>query len=232
MSFLADIILILFLVGFIFAGFKRGLTGSLIKLLSFVIAIILAIVLYKPLSNAIINNTYIDDNIKTSIINIFSSKSNNETTNNVNSETKNNEKTQTSNDSLQNTIINNINKDVRNATDDAKNTIIENSADRITVTIISIISGIIIFLLSRLILLIISICIKGITQLPIIKQIDKTGGLIYGALEGFVVVYIILGIISFANILWPGNVVNNAIVNSALCSILYNNNILLKFFFK
>ena len=47
-----------------FIGYKQGLVKAIIKILSFVIAIVIALILYKPVSNIIIKNTSIDDNIK------------------------------------------------------------------------------------------------------------------------------------------------------------------------
>ena len=67
MGILMDLIIIAILVLSIIMGYKKGLTGSLIKLLSFIIAIVLAFVFYKPLANIVIENTQIDDNIKATI---------------------------------------------------------------------------------------------------------------------------------------------------------------------
>ena len=65
MGIIVDLIIIVVVLLFIFLGYKKGLTGSLIKLLSFIIAIVVAFVLYKPVANAVIENTVIDDNIRT-----------------------------------------------------------------------------------------------------------------------------------------------------------------------
>ena len=48
MGIIVDLIIIAVVLLFIFLGYKKGLTGSLIKLLSFIIAIVVAFVLYKP----------------------------------------------------------------------------------------------------------------------------------------------------------------------------------------
>lgn len=216
MGIIVDLILIAFLLIFIFLGYKRGLTGSLIKLISFAVAIVLAIILYKPISSAIINNTNIDENIKASIINTFSSEENNE---------------QESQDEVQNSIVSNINKDIENATTEAKNTVVEQSAEKMSITIVNAGCAIAVFLIAKVILLVVSFFIKGITALPIIKQIDKTGGIAYGIIEGLIIIYIVFAIISFINIAWADNMVYQAIEKSALGSFLYNNNIILKFLF-
>ena len=68
MGMIVDLIIVAVILMFMFIGYKKGLTGSLIKLLSFAIAVVVALVFYKPLANTIINKTVIDDNIKTAIV--------------------------------------------------------------------------------------------------------------------------------------------------------------------
>ena len=67
MGIIVDLIIIAIVLLFVFLGYKKGLTGSLIKVLSFIIAIVLAFVFYKPLANIVLENTQIDDNIKATI---------------------------------------------------------------------------------------------------------------------------------------------------------------------
>ena len=67
----------------------------------------------------------------------------------------------------------------------------------------------------------------AIAELPIIKQIDKLGGFIYGVIEGLLIIYIILAILSFVNV----EELQLAIKTSYLTSILYNNNLILMLFF-
>ena len=63
MNYLIDIILIAIIALTTFIGYKRGLIKVAFKLISFLLAIVIAVVLYKPISNFIINNTQIDDTI-------------------------------------------------------------------------------------------------------------------------------------------------------------------------
>lgn len=216
MGIIVDLIIIAFLLIFIFFGYKKGLTGSLIKLISFALSIVLAVILYRPISSAIINNTNIDEKIESSIIETFTTKE---------------EENAENQSEVQNSIIDNINKDIESATTEAKNTVVEQSAEQMAINIVNIGSAIVVFLLAKIILLVVSFFIKGITELPIIKQIDKAGGIAYGVLEGIIIIYVILAIMSFANIAWPNNTACQAIEKSAIGSTLYNNNIILKFLF-
>ena len=55
MSIIFDIAVIAIIALCTFIGYKQGLVKSAIKILSFFIAIIVAVVLYRPISNLIIN---------------------------------------------------------------------------------------------------------------------------------------------------------------------------------
>lgn len=213
MGIIVDLIIIAIVLLFVFIGYKKGLTGSLIKLLSFVIAVALAFMLYKPVANAIIENTEIDDNIKEAITRTFNQEDNNE---------KEEEK------NIPLTMVENINNEIENATNEVKTTIIEET----TKTIINVASAILIYIIVRIILLIVSLFASQITKLPLIKQADEIGGIVYGAVEGIVIVYIALSIISLISVIWVDNIAVTAITKSVLGNMLYNNNIILKLLFK
>lgn len=212
MGIIVDLIIIAVVLLFIFLGYKKGLTGSLIKLLSFIIAIVVAFVLYKPVANAVIENTVIDDNIRTTLSATLGVK----------------DKTENTKENVPSTIMNNINKEIENATDEVKANVI----DHTTITIVNIGSGIVIFLAVRVILVLISLFAKILTDLPVIKQVDKLGGLAYGAIEGIVIVYAVLAVISLTSVIWANNAVVTAIAKSSLGEMLYNNNIILNLLFK
>ena len=212
MGIIVDLIIIAVVLLFIFLGYKKGLTGSLIKLLSFIIAIVVAFVLYKPVANAVIENTVIDDNIRTTL----------SATLGVENKTENTE------ENVPSTIMDNINKEIENATDEVKANVI----DHTTITIVNIGSGIVIFLAVRVILVLISLLAKILTDLPVIKQVDKLGGLAYGAIEGIFIVYAVLAVISLTSVIWANNAVVTAIAKSSLGEMLYNNNIILNLLFK
>ena len=124
--------------------------------------------------------------------------------------------------------MNNINKEIENATDEVKTNVI----DETTKTVVYVGSAIVIFLAVKVVLLIVSLFTSQITKLPIIRQVDKIGGLAYGAIEGVVIVYAILAVISLTSVIWANNAVVMAIGKSTLGEMLYNNNIILNLLFK
>ena len=209
MGIIVDLILIACFILFIFVGYKKGLAGSLIKLCSFVIALILALALYKPVANAVKDNTQIDENIKSTIVETFRQQE------------------QTQEENMPKDLVQNISSEIENATSEAVNNIAQSISD----TIINIGAGIVIFIVARLLLIIVSIFAKQIVKLPIIGLVDKVGGIAYGAVEGIVIIYIVLGLISLSSLIWVDNAVVTAITNSGIGSFLYNNNIILKIFF-
>lgn len=62
-----DLIIILIILLFTFLGYRRGLVKTAINILSFFIALIISIILYKTVGNIVINNTQIDEKIETTI---------------------------------------------------------------------------------------------------------------------------------------------------------------------
>ena len=214
MGVITDLILIAIVMVFIIIGYVKGLTGSLIKLASFVIAIILALILYKPLSNVVMQKTQIDEKIEEAIIQNFSK------TENQNEE------------NMPTTLVESINNKIEKETTETRNEIVEKTAKSTTLTIMKVGTAIAIYIVARLILFIVAVLAKGITQLPLIKEADKAGGIAYGLIQGIVMVYVLLGIVSLTSVVWANNPLVEAISQSYIGLILYNNNIILKLIFK
>lgn len=214
MGVITDLILIAIVMVFIIIGYVKGLTGSLIKLASFVIAIILALILYKPLSNVVMQKTQIDEKIEEAIIQNFSK------TENQNEE------------NMPTTLVESINNKIEKETTETRNEIVEKTAKSTTLTIMKVGTAIAIYIVARLILFIVAVLAKGITQLPLIKEADKAGGIAYGLVQGIVMVYVLLGIVSLTSVVWANNPLVEAISQSYIGLILYNNNIILKLIFK
>ena len=57
MGIVIDIIIILFILASAFFGYKKGLISLAINILAFIIAMVVTLLLYKPIGNIIINNT-------------------------------------------------------------------------------------------------------------------------------------------------------------------------------
>ena len=73
--------------------------------------------------------------------------------------------------------------------------------------------------------------LKAISEIPLIKQFNQLGGIIYGFLKSIIIIYIILTIISFIAPMIEQNQIIEIIQQTILTKWLYNNNIILILFF-
>ena len=71
-----------------------------------------------------------------------------------------------------------------------------------------------------------------ISELPIIHSIDKLGGIVYGVIRAYVIVYLILAILSLLCPIMANTGIIAAINHSRVCSKFYNHNIFLNLFLK
>ena len=211
MGIFLDIIIIAILIINIIIGYKKGLINVIFNICAFLIAIIATLVLYKPISNIIINNTQIDNKIEEIIIK-----------NNDNDSKKIEEK----NNIDINTFIENA---IQNTAEEAKKQATEVVAKQISTKVVEVITGIILFIVIRAILFILKIITGSIAKFPIIKQINEVGGIAYGAIKGLVIVYIILTIMFFIISIKGNEKISTAIEESYVTKVLYNNNIIVNY---
>ena len=229
MNIVVDIIIVATIALSIFLGYKKGLIGVILKILSFFIALILAFMLYKPVSTYIINNTEIDDKIQISIEEALSSSDIENMANDKIEEGGEELQAQTNMPSV---ITDYIGAQVKNAAESAQDEVAKVVARNVTSTIIHGISLIGIFLVTKVILMFLKIFADAIAKIPLIKQVNKAGGIMYGVLRGFFVVYLALAIISLISPMITKTPLLTEIDNSMLGSAMYNNNLILKMFFK
>lgn len=214
MGFVVDIIILALIALSIFIGYKRGLIKCAINVLSFFIAILVVILLTTPISNLIINNTKIDDNIKTTILEKIDF-------NNVSAEDL---KLDENNSNSPEVVRDYINDLTKGATDNVADVLAEN----ISIMIINIAVAIILFIGTKFALVFVKVLADILGKIPLIKQFNKAGGIIYGVASGVVRVYLILAIISIiVPVLANGSIVD-AINSSMIGKAMYDNNILLK----
>ena len=215
MSVLIDLVVIGIIAICIFSGYKKGLIGVLFTILSFQIALIIAFVLYKPISNAIIANTQIDETIQNAIMEKVLK---NKTEENITPEQANN---------TSQIVIDYINS----YTNEIKNTGTEIVAKNLAETTIGIVVFILLLIISRIILYFFKAIFNIIAKIPIIKQVNKLGGIVYGVIKGLLIIYIILAITSLLATMLSDLEICKAINNSFITGYMYNNNLILKIIF-
>lgn len=212
MWFIVDLIIIAIILLCTFIGYKKGLIGVIFKIVSFFIAILVAFILSAPISNWIVDNTAISQNMQNAIVEKF-------TEDNIESEGV--EKEDVNNTSQ--IVVDYINKQVT----EVKNAGIKSAAGEIAKTVIRIIVMVILYVVTKIILFFFRKLAEALAELPVLKQFNKLGGTIYGILKGFLIVYVILAILSLIAPMVNSNNLFEMINSSVIGSIMYNNNILL-----
>lgn len=215
-----DIAIVLIILAFLFLGYIRGMIKVAFKFASLILAIILAIILHDPVSNFIINHTSIDEKIESTISeNIKITKQ----------DTSEGEKIVIEEANLPEVIMNNIKDSARttvnNVVEDAQTQV----AKQLSKAIINLFILLVIFIVVKIALDVIAKILDLISKLPVIHQFDKIGGIIIGALEGIVIVYILLAICLTISPFIQSNDLLQMINSSNIGKIMYNDNILLKF---
>lgn len=213
MGIIFDLILIGIIVLNVFICYKKGLVKLAVGLIAVLVSIILALLLYKPISNLIIEKTEIDNNIENAIIENFTSEENEE------------------NEIDDSGFMKYIEQYVDDTVNKTKNEIVTEAAGVIAVKVINIGVIISIFIVARLVLILLTFITDLITELPIIKQFNDIGGILYGIIKALLIIYIILAIAFFIIYVTGNTTISEAISNSYITKFFYNNNIILNIIF-
>lgn len=213
MGIILDIIIIAIMALSIFLGYKKGLVKVAVKLCAFLIAIIVTLVFYKPVSNLIIENTELNEKIENVIIE------------------NGTKKIEESTEEEKKNFLENMQQYIDNTVTQTQNEIVENSAKEISVRLINILVMVGLFIGTRLILTLLVLISDLITNLPIIKQFNELGGVIYGIIRGLILIYAILAIVYLIVSMTANNSILTAIDSSIITEFMYENNILLNIIF-
>lgn len=207
MGIIIDIILICILALTIFLGYKKGLVKVVFKVLAFLIALILTIILYRPITNIVINNTELDEKIANVII----------------------EKgTVEVDDSAENKTLD---KYVENTKKNIQNDVVNTTAKSVSENLVGIIVMIALFIALRIALMILAIFANSLAELPIVKQFNKAGGIVYGLVEGIIIIVAILAIIYFISSMTKDSSIVSVINTSVITKYIYYNNPILNIIF-
>lgn len=215
MGIVLDIILIAIMATSIFLGYKKGLVKVAVKLCAFLIAVIVTLILYKPVSNIIIEKTQLDEKIENIIIE-----------NGTKELEKSEEKTEEKED-----FLSNMQEYVDNTVAETQNEIVESVAKQVSVRLINIIVIVGLFIATRLLLIVLVLISDLITSIPIIKQFNELGGVLYGVIRGLLLVYAILSVVFLIISMTANNNLLTLIESSIITELMYKNNILLNIIF-
>lgn len=193
MEIIIDIVLIAIVILSAFLGYKKGLVKLGAKLFAGIIAIIITIVMYKPVSGMIIKNTTIDEKIENAIVQ--------NATNIINE-----------NDKMQNGITEHVEKNI-----------LPEQAESLSKNVVYVITALVLFVVVKIILSIVISLMDFVANLPILKQFNEIGGIIYGIIRGVLIVCVCILLMGVYTKIKPESTINNNIQNSLLTKLIYDN---------
>lgn len=207
MGIIIDIIFICILALSIYLGYKKGLVKVIFNVFAFLIAIILTVILYRPITNVVINNTELDEKIA----NVIIEKGTVEVENSLENKT--------------------IDKYVENTKKNIQNDVVNTTAKSLSENLVGIIVMVSLFIILRIVLIVIAFFANSLAELPIVKQFNKVGGTIYGVLEGIIIVLAVLAIVYFISSITKDSNIVSVINTSIITKYVYYNNPILNIIF-
>lgn len=201
MGIIIDIIIIAIIAISTFLAYKKGLIVLAIKLCAFIIAIVVTFILYNPVSNLVINVTNIDETVQNAILE--------KTTDLINQEE-----------------IANQNETMQNLINQAKEGTLPEASRELAISIVKFGVMIILFLAVRIGLVFVTALANMLAGLPIIKQLNKSGGIVYGLLRGIILVYAIFMIMVIVQKVNPTMNIEENIKETFIAKYMYEHNVL------
>ena len=223
-AIIADIVLICTFIFSTITAFKKGFTFLVFNFICLIITIIAVLVLCKPLTNYVYDNTgldeYFSENIEKSIGDF------------VEKQVENDKPANAGKTNISAPVVEKINSYIDEAKDNAVTNISEYVAEKLSYIVISAIVIIVLAITIRIATIFLRSILHFITELPIIHSIDKVGGIAYGVIRAYIIVYLILAILSLLSPLISNTGIIACINHSRFCERFYNDNILLNIFIK
>lgn len=103
--------------------------------------------------------------------------------------------------------------------------------DELTMTILSILSLILLYVILRLVTVFIGLLLKGISQLPLFKQVNRLGGFILGGAQGILAVYILCALLVLFNANPKFAGIFNSLDTSMFAGGFYEHNFIINWLF-
>ena len=207
MGIVIDIILVLIVALSAFLGYKKGLVELGAKLFAGIIAIVITLIIYKPVGNIVIKNTSIDEKIENTIL---------EKTTNVideNSKISDNKYIQDASD---------------NAVSQVKEEVLPEQARNIAVNVVYGATALILFIVSKIVLSIVISLANAVASLPILKQFNEVGGFLYGLVRGAIISFVLILVIGTVAKLNPNGSLSKNVESTYLLKEVYDNVVKIK----
>lgn len=220
MAIILDLIIIGIIALSTFLGYKQGLIKVAFKIVSFFIAIVITLILYRPVTNLVINNTTWDETIESVIYEKLST-----------TKVDQGEKIKKEETDLPGIVVNYINDAITNTVGMAQENVAKVVSKDLTQSIIQVIVLVVLFVVTRILLIFAKVILDAVSELPIVKQFNEMGGIIYGILRASIIIFGVLALASFILPMINQMEILEWINSSILTKFLYNHNIILMLFF-
>ncbi len=217
---IADLVFIVFIAIFAYIGYKRGLMLSLYSVFSLAISIAVGFILRKPVT-AVIESTSIPDKINESIFKKLSDMHQGQA-----GEATVNVRDYIEKLKLPSFVENFLEKNIENQGNRAFESVASDISDKLTSFLTSVMAFVVILIAVILIMQILKVTLKVVNKLPVIKQFDKLGGVIFGVTESLIVASIIILVIYLFSAKDSFKPVISNIEESMLVRIFYEKNFL------
>lgn len=109
--------------------------------------------------------------------------------------------------------------------------VVENISSKMAEFAVSIFSLVAIFIAVKIALVIFRHLLEGVTKLPVVKQVDKAGGLLLGAAEGVLTVYFLMALLMLFNTTETFGQIHGWIESSMFASRFFENNFIIEIMF-
>lgn len=220
-----DYVVIGVIAGYALIGYARGFIYAVFKVASFFVAALFSLQFYPYVSRMLISVIHLDVTMKNIISNnLTKAVSSGQGGQGASSEAI---KGLVSSWGLPSPVEAVVVKNLSVQASQAAGNIIESLSQSLSLIAVNIVSIIIIFAVVSFILIFARNLLEGLARLPIFKQINRVGGIVFGTLQGVMIVYIAFAILTlFASSQELKNVFTD-INSSVLAKNFYTHNLLL-----
>ena len=209
MGIILDVIIVAIIALNVYLCYKKGLVNLAVGLIAVVAAIILAVIFYKPVTNLVVEKTEFDEKLQSTIVETFTPEG------------------AEGGQVRYVGILSYLETELGNVINETQNEVVYETANAMSVKIINLIVFIVIFTAVRVALFALTFVADAITSLPILKQLDDVGGIIYGLVKALLIIYVVLAIVSIIVGFTASTSISDAISSSFITKFFYENNLLL-----
>ncbi len=221
---LFDVIVLAVFIICIVCASKKGFIRASYGIVSIILTMVLMLVFQDSITNAVKESAF-GKNIETKIEQALLQNLSKSEEENTGEETEENKLGLPD-------FFNNLIVDKTEIIEETKNNIVSETAQSIAASIINIVSIIVLYFIIRLVLFLVLKIADAVFKLPLLKTVNRLGGIILGMINALFIVYILC-----AALIWfiPGDStgeINESINQTYITKYFYNDNLLLKIFMK